>query len=186
MSKAIGMGLAELTQVTRPRPGQDEAGIEAGVRRLFAALKEYSEDVALWALDAWPRHSEWFPTEHELRVFCDRRMCEIAREEAAKRGEAKGGRFLEPVGKTAYFASRAFVVMGEPWCKSWLAGGITCMFSNDTIYTTSIGCERINRDCDLLLREAGVRVIESKDASKMLADYCDRNQLSFEPKRRRA
>lgn len=178
MSQAIAHALAELTQVTRPRPGQDEAGIEAGVRRLIAALKEFPDDVALWALDYWPRQSEWFPTEHELRAVCDLRVSSLARAEAAKGGE-RSGRFLEPSGKTAYFVHRAREVHGEPFCKSWLAGGITCSFSNDTVYTTSVGADRLRKQCWAELQEAGVNVIESKDASKMLADYCDRHDLKL-------
>lgn len=83
----------------------------------------------------------------------------------------------------AYFANRCRTVMGEPWCKSWLAGGITCMFSADTVYTTKVGAERIQRECWALLQESGVNVIAHPDASAMLAQYCDRRELQFEPKR---
>lgn len=174
----------ELCAVCRPRPDLSDGGMEAAASRLFKALGEYPQDVALWALDAWPRHSDWFPTEHELRVFCERRMGEVARDEAAKNDPGQG-RFLEPIGKTAYFAQRARAVMGEPWCKSWLAGGINCMFSQNIIFTTATGADRIQSECWGLLQESGVSVVVHKDAGAMLAKYCDRNQLTFEPRRKR-
>lgn len=175
----------ELCGVTRARPDQSEAGIAAMAERLFKVLGEYPEPVALTALDIWPRRSEWFPTEKELRDLLEEIAANAARE-AAARGKVGGGRYNSPVGNTVRFVERVREIRGADYVKSWLAGGVTAQFSANHVYTTGIGYDRLTKDCHGIAEACGVLIYRDPDVSKMLADYCDRNGLKFdEPKRRR-
>lgn len=181
MSK-LSDAFEELTQVCRIRPGQFEGDIAALARRVFKALGEYPEPVALAALDIWPRRSEWFPTEKELRDLLEEIQSEAERE-AASRGQAGDGTYRGPVGNTALFVQKVEVERGADYVKSWLAGGINCLFTTTTIYTTSIGEERLGKDCAALIKLCGVKIRHSRECSKMLAAYCEKKSLTFEPKR---
>jgi len=173
-----------LSQVTRPRPDQSEGGIEAGARRLFATLSEYPEAVALRALDAWPRQSEWFPTEFELRGLCATLAADAAREEAAS-SYVGGGRYNKPDGIVMQFVERVRTARGEGYVKSWLAGGVTCQFGHNRIYTTGIGAERLLKDFGPLAYDLSVAVIADVGCMRMLAEYCDGRDLQFDTKRAR-
>lgn len=179
MSK-LAQAFKELCAVCRPRPDQDEAVLMAAASRLWKVLGEYPEPVALAALDLWPRRSEWFPTERELRDLLEE-LASKAAIDAAARGRIADGRYLEPVGKTHVFVERVRKLRGDDYCKSWLAGGITCLFSADTVFTTGIGVERLNRDVRAIIDATGVTVRRSATASRMLADYCDKRELKFDP-----
>lgn len=184
MSK-LSDAFAELCGICRPRPDQDEAGLEATARGLWKVLGEYPEPVALAALDLWPRRSEWFPTGKELRDLLNQVSAE-ARISAEERGHVGGGRFHSPVGKTFTFAERVRDVRGDGYVKSWLRGGVTCQFANAKVYTTRIGEERLSKDVGAIAEQCGVEIIHDPDVSKMLSDYCDRHELKFdEPRRRR-
>lgn len=175
----------ELCGVTRVRPEQAESGVEAMTRRVFKVLGEFPEPVALTALDLWPRRSEWFPTEKELRDLLEEVSAEAERE-AMARGKTDGGLYRQPVGTTMQFVERVRAVRGEGYCKSWLAGGITCFFSNTRIFTTRIGVERLSRDFGALAEEMGVEIRYSEDAAAALRRYCDDRGLVFEaPAKRR-
>jgi hypothetical protein len=175
----------ELCAVCRVRPDLAAGGIEDAGRRLWRVLGEYPEAVALEALDQWPRQSDWFPTEKELRGLLDQ-LASAAAIEAAQRGEAPDGSYLYPVGRTLAFVERAKRLYGEDYCKSWLAGGITCIFTDDKIFTTGVGFERLHHDLGAAAREAGVEIFSSAAASAMLAQHCDTRGLKFEPKKGRA
>jgi len=176
MSKKLADAFQELTQVCRPRPDQNEGNIEAGARRLFKMLSEYPEGLALEALDQWPRQSEWFPTEFELRKLCDELLAEATRKEVAG-GYVGGGRYHKPDGMVFQFVERVRDARGDGYVKSWLAGGITCQFAHNKIYTTGIGHDRLNRDFGILAYDLGVAIIEDAECSKMLRDYCAANNL---------
>lgn len=174
----------ELTQVCRIRPGQFEGDIAALARRVFKALGEYPEPIALTALDMWPRQSEWFPTEKELRDLLEEIQSEAERE-AAARGQATDGTYHGPVGNTALFVEKVQAERGADYVKSWLAGGINCLFTTSTIYTTNIGVERLSKDCAALIKLCGVKIRHSPACSKSLAAYCEKHSLTYEPKRSR-
>lgn len=162
----------ELCAVCRPRPDLADGGMEAAASRLFKALNEYPEHVALTALDVWPRRSEWFPTEKELRDLCEEIASQSALE-AAARGSVGGGLYKHPVGNTVAFVSEVRKLRGDDYAKSWLAGGITCLFTANTIRTTRIGEERLNRDFGALAQHMGIKIARDDECSKMLAAYCD-------------
>lgn len=172
----------ELCAVCRPRPDLNDGGMEAAASRLFKALNEYPETVAMTALDMWPRRSEWFPTEKELRDLCEE-IASQAAIEAAARGSVGGGLYNYPVGNTVPFVREVTKLRGEDYAKSWLAGGITCLFSANTIHTTRIGEERLNRDFGLLAQHMGIEIERDDTCSKMLAAYCDQNNLRFEQRK---
>lgn len=184
MSK-LSDAFAELCGICRPRPDQDEAGLEATARGLWKVLGEHPESIALAALDLWPRRSEWFPTAFELRALLDQVSAE-SRQAAIQRGHVGGGRFNAPVGATVTFFERVRTVFGDGYVKSWLRGGVTCQFANAKIYTTRIGEERLRKDVGSIAEACGVEIIHDPDVSAMLARYCDENALKFdEPRRRR-
>lgn len=182
MSDAMKNAFRELTQVCRTRPGQAEGDIAAMASRLFKVLGEYGEPVALTALDMWPRKSEWFPTEKELRDLCED-IASQAAIDAASRGKCEEGVYRGPVGNTVMFVDAVRDTMGEAYVRSWLSGGINCLFGNDTIYTTPTGMQRLVRDCFSLMGQCGVQVKTSLRVTAMLAEYCDGRELEFEPKR---
>lgn len=184
MASKLGEAFRELCAVVRPR-AEMAAHMEAMASRLYRVLGEYPEPVVLAALDLWPRRSEWFPTEKELRDLLDEVKSE-ARQSAVERGHVGGGRFNDPVGNTVTFYERVRDVRGDGYVKSWLRGGVTCQFANAKIYTTRIGEERLSKDVGAIAEQCGVEIIYDPDVSKMLADYCDRHELKFdEPRRRR-
>jgi hypothetical protein len=174
----------ELCAVSRVRPDLAAGSIEDAARRLWRVLGEYPEAVALTALDVWPRRSEWFPAEKELRGLLEEIASNAARE-AQARGAVGGGKYRQPVGNTVGFVEEVRRLRGADYCKSWLAGGITCLFSANIVYTTSIGADRLDKDVGALAAQLGVKIVRDKECSEMLARYCDERQLSFEPKGRR-
>ena len=182
---ALTEAFRELCAVTRPRPDQSEDGLTAMASRLFKVLGEYPEAIAITALDQWPRQSDWFPTEKELRGLLEQ-LASAAAIDAASRGQAPDGSYLYPIGRTLAFVERAKRLYGEDYCKSWLAGGITCIFTDDKIFTAGVGCERLHHDLGAAAREAGVEIFTSAAASKMLAQHCETRGLRFEAKKGRA
>lgn len=183
MSK-LANAFKEMCAVSRVRPDLAAGSMEDAARRLWKVLGEYPEAVALTALDVWPRRSEWFPAERELRDLLEEIAAEAAHE-AAARGSTGDGRYKQPVGNTVGFVDEVRRIRGEDYCKSWLAGGITCLFSANHVYTTGIGFDRLSKDFGHLAHSKGVAIIEDEDCSEMLKRYCDDRGLRFEPKPRR-
>jgi hypothetical protein len=181
---ALSEAFKELCAVCRPRPDQDESVLMAAASRLWKVLGEFPEPVAQTALDLWPRRSEWFPTEFELRSLLEEIASNAARE-AQARGSVGGGKYREPVGNTVAFVEEVRKLRGPDYCKSWLAGGITCLFSANIVYTTGIGADRLDKDVGALAAQLGVKIVHDKECSEMLARYCNERQLSFDPKGRR-
>lgn len=175
---ALTEAFKELCAVCRPRPDQDESVLMSAASRLWKVLGEYPEPIALTALDTWPRRSEWFPTEKELRGLLDEIAAEAARE-AAARGHAGDGRYKQPVGNTVLFVEEVRKLRGPDYVKSWLAGGITCMFTANHVYTTNIGADRLSKDVGALAEQMGVKIIFDRACSEMLARYCDERGLVF-------
>lgn len=181
---ALSDAFNEMCGVCRPRPDQDEGMMEAAARRLWRVLGEYPERVALKALDEWPRQSEWFPTEKELRDALDRLRLKFG---AAKGNGTGKGRSQIPVGITKQFWERVCDVRGEAYAMSWLRPGVTAEFSTNNIYVNEVGHDRLWRDCESIIREFGVAIVIDNDVAKLLVQYMKDNNISeYEPKRRRA
>lgn len=183
MSK-LADAFRQLIAVVRPRPDMDEGGAAAASRRLFSVLNEYDEDVALKALDEWPRNSEWFPTEKELRDLLD--YVKLNSDKAAGEKDSRG-RSDKPYGLTARFWEAVARVKGEAYARSWLRGGVTCMFTDRYVYVNQVGHDRLWRDLSNLIQEHGVAIVVDDDIAKLLVDYIEREKIGkYEPKRRRA
>jgi len=148
-------------------------------------LTEYDEQVALDALDAWPRNSEWFPTEKELRDLLD--YVRLTSDKASGEKDAKG-RSDKPYGMTKHFWEAVARVKGEAYARSWLRGGATAMFTERYVYVNQVGHDRLWRDISNLIEEHGVAIIVDDDMTRMLVDYMEANGITggFEQKRRRA
>lgn len=181
---ALTDAFEELCSVCRPRPDQDEGMMEAGARRLWKTLGEYPERVALAGLDSWPKQSEWFPTEKELRNLLDTLKLKMGRTDGKGTGK---GRSQEPVGMTFQFWQRIADVRGEAYAMSWLRPGVTAEFTTNNVYVNQVGHDRLWRDCEDLIRECGVAIVIDNDVARLLVDYMERNGIGqYEPKRRRA
>lgn len=184
MSDALESAFNELCAVCRPRPDQDEGMMEAGARRLWRVLGEYSEPVAIEALNDWPRNSEWFPTEKELRNVLD--YVKLNNDKASGEKDTKG-RSDKPFGMTKHFWEGVARIKGEAYARSWLRGGVTCMFTERYVYVNQVGHDRLWRDVSNLINEYGVAIVVDDDIAKLLVDYIERNGIGkYEPKRRRA
>jgi hypothetical protein len=186
-SAQIREAFRNLTFGTRPRSGQTDDDIRAGANRVFAVLAEYPDGIALDALDAWPRRSEFFPTEKELRDLLDEMAAEHSRKMAAAQPAAGKGVYHTPVGRTERFVEAVRAERGAAFVKSWLAGGINCLFSDTQILTTGFGAETLRRECDALLRKHDVSVRQHERARELLDTYCQTimADADFAPKKRR-
>lgn len=184
MSQQVAKALKQLIAVTRPRPDQSEASIAAMAERFQAVFREYPESIVLGALNAWPKSSEWFPTEKELRDLLD--YLRLADDKAVGAQDARG-RSDKPSGLTLRFWEAVARVKGEAYARSWLRGGVTCLFTDRYVIVNQVGHDRLWRDLSNLIREHGVAIVVDGDISRLLVDYMERNGMSgFEMKRRRA
>lgn len=184
MSQQIGKALKQLIAVTRPRPDQSEGSVAAMAERFLAVFSEYPEPIVLGALNAWPKSSEWFPTEKELRELLD--YLKISSDKIGSSIDAQG-RSDKPSGMTKHFYEAVARIKGEAYARSWLRGGITAMFTDRYVFVNQVGHDRLWRDLSNLIRECGVAVVVDDDIAKLLVDYMERNGIGgYEPKRRRA
>lgn len=69
------------------------------------------------------------------------------------------GRQSIPYGKTLAFYRRVLAEHGKPFCDSWL-NDKNCDFTDDTVYTTGIGNERLKARCAAFAEECGVTIQE--------------------------
>lgn len=168
MSK-LAEAFRELTQVCRVRPGAIEADIAAMARRLFRVMGEYPEAVALAAMDEWPRRSAFFPTEHEIRGLLEEIAGALARR--VDPGNLQDGTYSSPVGATAEFARRVHAAHGAAYVDSWLIGGLNCLFSHDTIYTTAVGRQHLLQECGGIAGDCGVKIIQTEQMRERLREY---------------
>lgn len=179
---ALSDAFNEMCGVCRPRPDQDEGMMEASVRRLWKVLGEYRESEALEALDAWPKASEWFPTERELRDVLDR----LKIKSRVKGKTTKPDRYDFPIGMSKVFYERVAMTRGEAYANSWLRGGVTAEFDRNSVYVTEAGHDRLWRDCDALIRESCIAVIIDPGVGQLIIDYMKDNSITpYEPKRSR-
>lgn len=184
MSK-LADAFRQLIAVVRARPDMDASGAAAASRRLYSVLTEYDEEVALEALDSWPRNSEWFPTEKELRDLLD--YVKINHDKVGGKIDARG-RSDKPSGMTKHFYDAVCRVKGEAYARSWLRGGATAMFTERYVYVNQVGHDRLWRDISNLIEEHGVAIVVDDDMTRMLVDYMAANGITggFGQKRRRA
>lgn len=184
MSQEIGKALKQLIAVTRPRPDQSEASVSAMAERFAAVFSEYPESIVIGALNAWPKSSEWFPTEKELRDLLD--YLRLANDKEGGAIDTRG-RSDKPHGMTKHFYDAVCRVKGEAYARSWLRGGVTCMFTDRYVFVNQVGHNRLWRDLSNLIEEHGVAIIVDDEIAKLLVDYMERNGIGgFEAKRRRA
>lgn len=184
MSAEITKAMRQLIAVTRPRPDQSEASVSAMAERFAVVFSEYPEAIVIGALNAWPKHSEWFPTEKELRDLLD--YLKLSSDKIGSSIDARG-RSDKPSGMTKHFWEAVARVKGEAYARSWLRGGVTCMFTERYVYVNQVGHDRLWRDVSNLINEYGVAIVVDDDIAKLLVDYIERNGIGkHEPKRRRA
>lgn len=185
MSQEIGKALKQLIAVTRPRPDQSEASVAAMAERFAGVFREYPDEIVIGALNAWPKSSEWFPTEKELRDLLD--YLKLSSDKIGSRIDARG-RSDKPTGMTKHFYDAVCRVKGEAYARSWLRGGATAMFTDRYVYVNQVGHDRLWRDLSNLITEYGVAIVVDDDMTRVLVDYMEANGISggFEPKRRRA
>lgn len=180
----LAEALSQLIAVTRPRPDQSAAAISAMAERFAAVFREYPEAIVLGALNAWPKHSEWFPTEKELRDLLD--YLKISSDKVGNTIDTQG-RSDKPSGMTKHFYEAAARIKGEAYARSWLRGGVTCMFTDRYVYVNQVGHDRLWRDLSNLIRECGVAIVVDDEIAGLLQDYIERNGIGgYETKRRRA
>lgn len=179
---AVAKALKHLVAVTRPRPDQSEGSVSAMAERFSAVFREYPESVVLAALDEWPKESEWFPTEKELRALLD--YIKLNHADARGAVDAKG-RSDTPSGMTKYFWERVASLKGEAYARSWLWGGVTAMFTAKYVFVNQVGHDRLWRDCADLIRECGVAIVVDNEIARLLVKYMDDNGMSSHERRRR-
>lgn len=184
MTQNLGKALKQLIAVTRPRPDQSEGSVAAMAERFLAVFSEYPEPIVLGALNAWPKHSEWFPTEKELRDLLD--YLKLSSDKIGSNIDARG-RSDKPSGMTKHFYDAVCRVKGEAYARSWLRGGATAMFTDRYVYVNQVGHDRLWRDLSNLIHEHGVAIVVDDSMTRMLVDYMEANGISggFEPKRSR-
>lgn len=138
------------------------------------ALVDYADALApygghaLKAIAAWPlEHAEW-PT---LKELVDLTKDCIAEHRAANamshvRGlDSPVGKFIDHVSK-----SRA---AGPAYVTSWLNAEVNCAFSENAIFTTSYGAERLKRDWGRAARGYGVSIEPDPAQDERLAMHVD-------------
>jgi uncharacterized protein YbaA (DUF1428 family) len=172
--RSISSAMAGLADVTaHPKESDAEAAIE-GAKRLTRMLYEFPADVALEAINDWPKtpNGKWWPTEAELRAECEKRVDYRRRlkkqvedaQRAVQRGahNAKGEvRRLEPHGATTAFYAAVESKYGHPYAFSWL-NRRNCDFTDAKVYTTDLGCERLKAQCSYLAKAVGVTIERCK------------------------
>lgn len=182
MSNRIAQAMKQLIAVTRPRPDQSEGGVSAMAERFSAVFSEYPEDVVIAALNEWPKASEWFPTEKELRDLLNY----LRFNSASTKGERDArGRSDTPSGMTEYFWQRVAALKGEAYARSWLWGGVTAMFTGKYVFVNQVGHDRLWRDCADLIRECGVAIVVDDEIARLLVQHMAENNIGT-TKRRRA
>lgn len=80
-------------------------------------------------------------------------------------------RSADPHGKTADLVNWAFARYGEAWVKSWFSRK-TCRFSDDTVYTTSLGKTRLEQTCEPFLRPKRADGESWAEYDKRIASEC--------------
>ena len=170
-----------LVAVTAPGPDMDMAHLGVWSQEIWRALMDYPGDVAVRALQEWRKtpRGEWWPREKPLRDLCERMMgarrqllaAVNMQEHAAK--EAPKGRYSNPFGRTEIFVLWATEQYGAAWASSWLKGGINVQFTEDTIFTTSVGADELRSKCGRKAGEIGVSFVVCPRLRKTFRDYVD-------------
>lgn len=178
----IAAAMAGLAEVTAHPKETDVDSAAEGMKRLTRMLYEYPADVALEAVNEWPKtpNGKWWPTESELRAECEKRVDYRRRlqkqvrdaQAAMQRGAHRDGkqdRRLEPYGATADYVAAAERAYGAKFVASWLTRR-NCEFTADTIYTTPIGRERLSWKCAEIGKHFKVKVVECEQVTKRFSE----------------
>lgn len=180
--KRIAEAMTGLAEVTAHPKETDEDAAAEGMKRLTRMLYEYPADVALEAINEWPKTSggKWWPTEAELRAECEKRVdyrrrlqkqvrdAQAAMQRGAHRQSGQDRR-LEPYGATADYVAAAERAYGAKFVASWLTRR-NCEFTADTIYTTPIGRERLSWKCAEIAKHFKVKVVECEQVAKRFSE----------------
>lgn len=80
-------------------------------------------------------------------------------------GTPQGVRRSQPYGKTLMFYKHVAETHGEPYARSWM-NAQNCDFTDDTIFTTSIGRERLMNQCEFIASKHDVMIFECPHVRK--------------------
>lgn len=142
---------------------------------------DYPIDVVQLACRNWrriPNQGRWWPTEQDLRAQCEplfegrgklfsqakQLLRELQTEERRTKENPRRDRSVHPRGKTAVFVDDAREKFGAAFVHSWL--GVTCRFTEDTIWTCGYAVERLNQRCSGLMAKHGVNADNDSQATK--------------------
>jgi hypothetical protein len=149
--------LAEVMAVTRPPRGFDASGVEALTLRYMRILREYHEDVAVKALDEWPRKHQFFPTEPELRDALNEAHAILR--PYTKRPRYDDGMTENPLGATKSFIDE-FRKLHPNKCAAWFDGNITrysdCRIGTRAKFIASM----VEKLTPGLIAKHGIRIVE--------------------------
>lgn len=73
----------------------------------------------------------------------------------------------KPRGATAAFAEAVAAKYGAPFAHSWLSAK-TCRFTDTTIFTTALGCERLRQYCEVEIAMHDVTIVFCADVTRDL------------------
>lgn len=165
----------------------DEDKLRPWMLGLMGVLQRHPAAVAIEAIRAWPQQpgGRWWPMAADLEALArslGARHAElaerIAEAKTRRRARSTSERSITPTGRSAEFVARVRDKLGEPFVRSWLRGGVNALFSEDAVFATPLGAERLERDCGGLAKAVGVRIEASAEVSALLAQYCDARGLT--------
>lgn len=55
------------------------------------------------------------------------------------------------------FAAEVEALLGAPYAKSWLSS-VTCQYTDDCVWTSDLGVERLGRECGEIAKKHGVEI----------------------------
>ena len=149
--------LSEVMAVTRAPRGVDAGSAEAMALRYMRILREYHEDVAVKALDDWPRKHQFFPTEPELRQALDAEH-DLLRPHMAK-PPYDDGMNANPIGATKAFIDE-FRALHPSKCAAYFDGEIS-RYSDVRIGTrVKFVAHMVEKLAPGLIAKHGIRIVE--------------------------
>lgn len=182
----LTFALGYLASVTAGDKLRSPETMQVSARALVEAMREYPADAALGAIRDWPKTpgGKWWPTENELRQEAEQRGWRTMRmhlhlKAAALRDSAASPRTNEPGPLLAAFIEAVREVHGDGFVKSWLSP-LTCQYQGKTIWTHSLGAERLVQRTNGLMVKHDVVVMSDEAARRSFREGTEH----FEPRRR--